>query len=75
MATIFRPHSLFGYIITLNMEEMRQKGKKKKWNKDVKEHFNKELSKMQRMNPQVAEYSTQRNYLELFLELPFLNFV
>lgn len=53
------------------IEEMRVKGKSKKWNKDVKEHFTKELSKMQRMNPQVAEYSIQRNYLELFLDLPW----
>jgi len=53
------------------IEEMRAKGKQKKWNKDVKEHFDKELSKMQRMNPQVAEYSIQRNYLELFLDLPW----
>ncbi|GAL01923.1 ATP-dependent protease La type I [Nonlabens ulvanivorans] len=37
----------------------------------VKEHFEKELAKMQRMNPQVAEYSIQRNYLDLFLDLPW----
>ncbi len=53
------------------IEEMRIKGKAKKWNKETKEHFDKELSKMQRMNPQVAEYSIQRNYLELFLDLPW----
>ncbi len=53
------------------LEEMRLKGKKKSWNKDIKKHFEKELSKMQRMNPQVPEYSIQRNYLELFLELPW----
>lgn len=53
------------------IEEMRLKGKKKKWKKPTKDHFHKELSKMQRMNPQVAEYSIQRNYLELFLDLPW----
>ena len=53
------------------LEEMRKKGKEKKWDKQVKEHFEKELAKMQRMNPQVAEYSIQRNYLELFLDLPW----
>lgn len=53
------------------IEEMRLKGKKKKWKKPIKDHFHKELSKMQRMNPQVAEYSIQRNYLELFLDLPW----
>ena len=53
------------------LEEMRQKAKKKQWNKNVKKHFDKELAKMQRMNPQVAEYSIQRNYLDLFLDLPW----
>jgi len=56
------------------MEEMRMRGKKKKWSEKVKKHFNKELSKMQRMNPQVAEYSIQRNYLDLFLDLPWDEF-
>ncbi len=56
------------------MEEMKLRGKKKKWNETVKKHFNKELSKMQRMNPQVAEYSIQRNYLDLFLDLPWDEF-
>ncbi len=54
--------------------EMRKKAKKKKWDAKVKEHFDKELSKMQRMNPQVAEYSIQRNYLDLFLDLPWNEF-
>ncbi|QKX06844.1 endopeptidase La [Aquimarina sp. TRL1] len=53
------------------IEEMRQRSKEKKWNEDVKKHFDKELSKIQRMNPQVAEYSIQRNYLDLFLDLPW----
>lgn len=56
------------------IEEMRQKAKSKKWNDKVKAHFEKELAKMQRMNPQVAEFSIQRNYLELFLELPWNHF-
>jgi len=56
------------------LEEMRISAKKKKWDKKVKEHFTKELSKMQRMNPQVAEYSIQRNYLDLFLDLPWNEF-
>ncbi|CAM3316877.1 endopeptidase La [Zobellia roscoffensis] len=54
--------------------EMRKKAKKKKWDDKVKEHFDKELAKMQRMNPQVAEYSIQRNYLDLFLDLPWNEF-
>ena len=53
---------------------MRSRSKNKKWSLDVDKHFNKELMKMQRMNPQVAEYSIQRNYLELFLDLPWNHF-
>ena len=53
------------------IEEMRKRSKKKKWSEEVAKHFEKELAKMQRMNPQVAEYSIQRNYLDLFLDLPW----
>ena len=56
------------------VDEMRAKAKKKKWSKNVAEHFEKELAKMQRMNPQVAEYSIQRNYLDLFIDLPWNEF-
>jgi len=53
------------------IEEMRTKSKIKSWNEEVQKHFEKELGKLQRMNPQVAEYSIQRNYLDLLLELPW----
>lgn len=53
------------------IDEMRQKGLKKKWNEKTKNHFEKELSKMQRMNPQSPDFGIQRNYLELYLELPW----
>lgn len=56
------------------VEQMRLKAKDKKWDAKVKEHFEKELAKLQRMNPQVAEYSIQRNYLDLFLDLPWGEF-
>ena len=56
------------------VDQMRLRAKKKKWDAKVKEHFEKELAKLQRMNPQVAEYSIQRNYLDLFLDLPWNKF-
>ena len=56
------------------INEMRIRSKKKKWGKDIKDHFLKELAKLQRMNPQVAEYSIQRNYLDLYLDLPWNEF-
>ena len=56
------------------VEEMRMRSKEKKWDKAVGVQFGKELAKLQRMNPQVAEYSVQRNYLDLFLDLPWNEF-
>ncbi|MDO7171168.1 endopeptidase La [Mariniflexile sp. AS56] len=56
------------------IEEMRTRADEKFWDEKVEKHFEKELAKMQRMNPQVAEYSIQRNYLELFLDLPWNEF-
>lgn len=56
------------------IDEMKAKASEKLWDEDVAKHFDKEIAKMQRMNPQVAEYSIQRNYLELFLDLPWNEF-
>ena len=53
------------------IEEMRTKAKTKKWDEKTEKHFEKEISKMQRMNPQAPDFGIQRNYLELFLELPW----
>ncbi|MFP9100884.1 endopeptidase La [Flavobacterium sp. RHBU_24] len=56
------------------VEEMRQKAKAKKWDTKTGQQFDKELSKLQRMNPQAAEYGIQRNYIELLLDLPWNEF-
>ena len=56
------------------IEEMRVKSKSKVWDEKTKKHFDKEISKMQRMNPQAPDFGIQRNYLELFLELPWNKF-
>src|SRR5699024_5908286 len=63
-----------GQSAEAEVDELREKAKKKKWSKDVAEHFDKELTKMQRMNPQVSDYSIQRNYLDLMLDLPWNTF-
>ena len=54
-----------------DIDEMKLKSNSKKWNGEVESHFNKELIKLQRMNSQAAEYSIQRNYLDLMLDLPW----
>lgn len=51
--------------------EMRLRAQEKNWSKKIQDHFQKELAKLERMNPQVAEYGVQRNYLELYLDLPW----
>ena len=53
------------------IEELRAKANGKKWDKKVKELFEKEITKMQRTNPNSPDYSIQRNYVETLLELPW----
>ena len=53
------------------IEEMRTKSKTKVWDEKTQKHFDKELSKMQRSNPNSPDFGIQRNYLELFLDLPW----
>jgi ATP-dependent Lon protease len=62
---------LGGNVFEAEIEEIRNKAEVKKWSESVKKHFNKELDKLQRINPNAAEYSVQRNYLDLLLELPW----
>ncbi len=51
--------------------EFRKKSKKKKWKKSVAKTFEKQLNKLERMNPQGAEYGIQLNYVETLLDLPW----
>lgn len=53
------------------IEKMREKAASKKWSAETADLFAKELSKLERLNPAVAEYSVQLNYLQLLLELPW----
>ncbi len=53
------------------LKKLVEKSKSKKWPKEVQNHFTKELNKVKRMNPQVAEYSIMLNYLELLTDLPW----
>lgn len=53
------------------VDDLRVKAETKKWSAAVRELFDKEIGKLDRMNPAVAEYSVQVNYLQLMLELPW----
>lgn len=57
-----------------DIKEMKARAKKKEWSKKIEDLFGKELHRLQRMNPQGAEYTVQLNYLDLFLDLPWLSY-
>ncbi len=56
---------------TQDISGMKERAKTKKWSKEVAESFGKALSKLERMNPNAAEYSIQTSYLEVLLDLPW----
>ncbi|WP_303849248.1 endopeptidase La [Apibacter mensalis] len=62
---------LGGVSYEAEVQEMKEKASKKKWSKSINEHFEKELNRLVRMNPQTPDYGVQRNYLELMLDLPW----
>ena len=53
------------------IDEMRKQASKKKWNNEIANAFDKELRKLQRMNPSMSDYAVQRSYIELILDLPW----
>lgn len=55
-------------------DELREKAGKINWNEDVKEHFEKELARLQRQHPNSPDYNVQRNYLDFFTDLPWGNY-
>ncbi|HKL71366.1 MAG TPA: endopeptidase La [Marinilabiliaceae bacterium] len=54
-----------------SVKELEAESKKKKWNKETKDIFHKELDKLRRLNMASPEYSTQYNYLQMLLDLPW----
>lgn len=62
---------LGGDSLNKDIERLKEAAAKKKWSKEVKEHFERELKKLERMNVAAAEYSVQMNYLELLTDLPW----
>ena len=62
---------LGGNPLEQEIEELRFRGNKKKWGKEVAQNFEKEVDKLNRLNPATGEYSVQLNYLQTLLELPW----
>ncbi|MCB0661806.1 MAG: endopeptidase La [Saprospiraceae bacterium] len=56
------------------IQKIVKRAQKKKWSNKVRDHFEKEIQRIRRMNPQVAEYSIMLNYLEVMIDLPWEDF-
>jgi endopeptidase La len=54
-----------------DIEKFKEQAKTKQWNEKIQKHFDKELAKLQRLNPQMPDYAIQRNYIDLLLDLPW----
>ncbi len=50
---------------------LRDRAKKKAWNDKTQQWFDKELKKLERLNPQSPDYSVQYSYLDTLLNLPW----
>ncbi|MBW8522322.1 endopeptidase La [Chryseobacterium chendengshani] len=57
-----------------DVEDLLKKGSEKKWKPEVEEHFQKEIGRLQRQNPNSPDYNVQRNYLDFFTDLPWETF-
>ncbi len=55
----------------IEIDEFRKKATSKKWSQEVGEIFEKEVKKLERLNPQSPDYSVQYSYLQTILELPW----
>lgn len=62
---------LGGNPMDQDLQELQERAKSVKFPEKAAKHFEKELTKMQRMNSQSMEYSVQYNYLELLVDLPW----
>ncbi len=57
-----------------DIKELEEKAKKKKWTQEVQDVFERELKKLERTNPQAAEYGIQLNYLQYLVDLPWMEY-
>ena len=54
-----------------DMHDLRKRADKKNWSKEVRAIFDKEMGKLERINPQSPDFNVQLNYLETMLNLPW----
>lgn len=53
------------------INDLKKKGRQKSWSTEMQNYFSEELHKLERMNPQIADYSMQLTYLNTLLALPW----
>lgn len=53
------------------VETLKERAKEKEWSAEMAAHFEKEIDKLMRLNPNSAEYSVQYNYIDALLGLPW----
>ncbi len=56
------------------VNELMRRASRKKWPKNVQEAFAREINKLRRVNPQMAEYAIGLTYVETLLDLPWQEF-
>ena len=62
---------LGGNMNDIEIKELREKAKSKKWPKEVGEIFEKEVAKLERVHPQSPDYSIQSQYVQTIISLPW----
>ena len=53
------------------VESLRAKAADKQWSEEVGKIFDRELAKLERLNPQSPDYNVQLSYLQVLLSLPW----
>lgn len=62
---------LGGNPVEQEINELKKKGKEKKWSKEVAKFFEKEVEKLYRLNPAAGEYSVQFTFCQTLVDLPW----
>jgi ATP-dependent Lon protease len=62
---------LGGNPVEQEINDLKDRGKDKKWNEEVAKFFTKEVDKMRRLNPAAGEYSVQFSFCQTLLDLPW----
>ena len=67
-------NELGGVSMEQDVADFRERAAEKKWNEATAKIFDKELKKLERMSQHSPDYSTQLNYIETMLNLPWNEF-